>query len=127
MRPVPRWPSRRFSTRSRVPAPLRPRGAELVLSRFQPVRRDFAFVLDSKVPSARLTRAIAGVDKAVIRGVEVFDLYVGPGIADGMKSIAVSVTLQPAKASMTEGEIEALSEKIVAAVNRQTGGTLRAE
>ena len=109
---------------SRGSSPARP---ELRLSRFQQVRRDFAFVLESAVPAAALLSAVRGVDRNLVRDVEIFDLYEGPGVADGMKSIAVSVAFQPGSASMTESEIETLCGRIVAAVARQTGGTLRAE
>ena len=109
---------------SRGRSPARP---ELRLSRFQQVRRDFAFVLESAVPAAALSSAVRGVDRNLIRDVEIFDLYEGPGVAEGMKSLAVSVTFQPGNASMTESEIETLCGKIVAAVARQTAGTLRAE
>ena len=109
---------------SRGSSPARP---ELRLSRFQQVRRDFAFVLESAVRATALLSAVRGVDRNIIRDVEIFDLYEGPGVADGMKSIAVSVTFQPGSASMTESEIETLCGKIVGAVARQTGGTLRAE
>ena len=54
-----------------------------------------------------------------------FDVYAGPGIPEGSKSLAVAVTLQPATATLTEAEIEAVSQKIVAAVTKATGGTLR--
>jgi phenylalanyl-tRNA synthetase beta chain len=50
----------------------------LSLSAFQAVRRDFAFVVDSDVPAATLVRAAQGADKALISGVNVFDLFEGP-------------------------------------------------
>ena len=58
---------------------------------------------------------------------EVFDRYTGSGIADGKVSLAVAVTFQPEEASLTESEIESLSGRIVEAVRKRTGGTLRAQ
>jgi phenylalanyl-tRNA synthetase beta chain len=98
----------------------------LELSQFQPVERDFAFVVDGKVKSADLVRAAQTVDRKLITGVNVFDVYEGKGIEPGKKSIAIAVTIQPREKTMTDAEIEALATKIVAEVTKRTGGTLRA-
>jgi phenylalanyl-tRNA synthetase beta chain len=97
----------------------------LELSSFQPVERDFAFVVDRKVKAADVVRAAASVDRKLIAGVTVFDVYEGPGIEPGKKSIAIAVTLQPRDKTMTDAEIEALAAKIVAEVDKRTGGVLR--
>ena len=97
----------------------------LELSPFQPVERDFAFVVDRKVKAADVVRAAASVDRKLIAGVTVFDVYEGPGIEPGKKSIAIAVTLQPRDKTMTDAEIEALAAKIVAEVGKRTGGVLR--
>jgi phenylalanyl-tRNA synthetase beta chain len=98
----------------------------LELSPFQPVERDFAFVVERNVKSTDVVRAAAGVDRKLITGVSVFDVYEGTGIAPGKKSIAIAVTLQPRERTMTDAEIEALAAKIVAEVGKRTGGALRA-
>ena len=98
----------------------------LELSPFQPVERDFAFVVERSVKAADLVRAALGVDRKLIANVSVFDLYEGKGIAPGKKSIAIAVTLQPRDKTMTDAEIEALAQKIVAEVGKRTGGVLRA-
>ena len=108
----------------RTRSPARP---GLRLSRFQPVRRDFAFLVDPDVPASRVLRAITGTARTLIQDVEVFDRYTGSGIADGKVSLAVAVTFQPEEASLTESEIESLSGRIVEAVRKRTGGTLRAQ
>ena len=98
----------------------------LELSAFQPVERDFAFIVDRAVKAADLVRAAQNVDKKLITGVAVFDVYEGKGIDPGKKSIAIAVTIQPREKTMTDQEIEALAGKIVAEVTKRTGGTLRA-
>ena len=100
--------------------------AALDLSAFQPVERDFAFVVERNVKAADLVRAAAGVDRKLITGVTVFDVYEGTGIAPGKKSIAIAVTIQPRERTMTDAEIEALAAKIVAEVGKRAGGVLRA-
>ncbi len=54
-----------------------------------------------------------------------FDVYEGAGIEPGKKSIAIAVTMQPREKTMTDEEIEAVAEKIVAEVGKRTGGVLR--
>ncbi len=97
----------------------------LELSAFQPVERDFAFIVERNVKAADIVRAAIAVDRKLIAGVNVFDLYEGAGIEPGKKSIAIAVTLQPRDKTMTDAEIEALAAKIVAEVGKRTGGTLR--
>lgn len=97
----------------------------LQASPFQPVERDFAFVVDESVPAEKLIRAAKGADKALVSNVGLFDLYAGPNLGAGRKSLAITVTLQPTERTLTEAEIEAVSQKIVAAVVKATGGSLR--
>jgi phenylalanyl-tRNA synthetase beta chain len=96
------------------------------LSAFQPVSRDFAFIVDRAVKTGDIVRAAQGVDKKLITGVNVFDVYEGKGIDDGKKSIAIAVTLQPREKTLTDQEIDAVAAKIVAEVTKKTGGSLRA-
>ncbi|WP_315723168.1 MULTISPECIES: phenylalanine--tRNA ligase subunit beta [unclassified Bradyrhizobium] len=97
----------------------------LELSAFQPVSRDFAFIVDRKVKAGDIVRAAQGVDKKLITDVTVFDVYEGKGIDDGKKSVAIAVTLQPRDKTMTDEEIDAVAAKITADVAKKTGGTLR--
>ncbi len=97
----------------------------LELSAFQPVDRDFAFVIETKVKAGDIVRAAQNVDKKLIAGVTVFDVYEGTGIEPGKKSVAIAVTIQPRDKTMTDAEIDALGQKIVAEVSKRTGGVLR--
>jgi len=98
----------------------------LELSAFQPVSRDFAFIVDRSVRAGDMVRAAQGADKQLITEVTVFDVYEGKGIEPSKKSIALAVTMQPRDKTMTDEEIDAVAAKIVAEVTRKTGGTLRA-
>ena len=73
-----------------------------------------------------VVRAAQSADRKLVTGVSVFDVYEGQGIEPGKKSIAIAVTIQPRDKTMTDAEIEALAAKIVAEVNKRTGGLLRA-
>jgi phenylalanyl-tRNA synthetase beta chain len=112
----------------KIPEPkARPTRARPLLdvSPFQPVERDFAFVVDSSVKAADIVRTAQNADKKLISNVVVFDVYEGKGIDPGKKSIAIAVTIQPREKTMTDAEIEALAGKIVAEVTKRTGGVLR--
>jgi phenylalanyl-tRNA synthetase beta chain len=94
----------------------------LVISDLMAVTRDFAFVVDDAVEAEKLVKAAKSADRVLISDVAVFDLYKLEG---GKTSLAIEVTLQPKDKTLTEAEIEAVSTKIVQAVSKATGGTLR--
>jgi phenylalanyl-tRNA synthetase beta chain len=111
-----------------VPLPKKKSGTARPLLRlpmFQPIQRDFAFVVDASVEAEKLVRAAKGADKTLISDVSVFDVYQGQGIEPGRKSLAITVTIQPTAKPLTEPEIDAIGARIVAAVAKATGGTLR--
>ena len=97
----------------------------LELSAFQPVERDFAFIVDRKIKAGDIVRTAQAADRKLITNVSVFDVYEGKGIDPDKKSVAIAVTIQPREKTMTDVEIEALAGKIVAEVVKRTGGTLR--
>jgi phenylalanyl-tRNA synthetase beta chain len=98
---------------------------KLTLSDFQPVSRDFAFVVPRDVAAGEVLRAAQNAERNLIAGIELFDIYEGKGVEDGKKSLAIAVTLQPKDKTLTDQEIEAVSAKIVEAVTKRTGAVLR--
>ncbi len=113
----------------RIPAPRARQGKArplLSLSAFQPVERDFAFVVAESVAADSLLRAARGVDKKLVADVRLFDVYRGKGLEAGTKSLAITVVLQPTEETLTDAAIEAFSSRLVAAVEKATGGKLRA-
>jgi phenylalanyl-tRNA synthetase beta chain len=99
--------------------------AALELSPLMPLRRDFAFLVAADTPAGDLVRPILGADKALIAEARIFDVYAGTGVPDGMKSVAVEVVVQPREKTLTDGEIEGLSTRIVAAAEKAVGAKLR--
>jgi phenylalanyl-tRNA synthetase beta chain len=97
----------------------------LKLSPFQPVERDFAFVVPHDLAAETLLRAARGVDKKLIAEVRLFDVYTGAGLPEGTKSLAITVVLQPEEATLTDAMLEGFTKKLVAAVEKATGGSLR--
>ena len=112
----------------RVSKPKRKSGparAKFAPSSFQPVERDFAFLLDANVAVDDMIRAVRGADKVLIAAVNLFDVYAGEKVETGKKSVAISVRLEPADSTLTDSEIESVSKNIVAAVEKAVGGQLR--
>jgi len=97
----------------------------LDVSDFQAVSRDFAFVVDASVEADKLLRAAKGAEKKLIAAVSVFDIFEGSALGENKKSLAIEVTLQPETKTLTDEEIDAVSAKIIANVEKATGGVLR--
>ncbi len=94
-------------------------------SPFQPVERDFAFIVPADLPAETLLRAARSVDKKLIVEVRLFDVYRGKGIADGEKSLAITVRLQPTDATLTDAQIDNFAKRLITTVEKATGGKLR--
>jgi phenylalanyl-tRNA synthetase beta chain len=90
----------------------------------QAVKRDFAFLVPVETAADALLRAVRGADRQTIASVSLFDVFTGPGVPEGQKSLALEVTLQPGERSFAEEELKAISERIVAAAAK-AGGRLR--
>ncbi len=97
----------------------------LHMASLQPVVRDLAFVVDEDTEAASVLRAARGAEKTLISDVALFDVYRGPELGAGRKSLALEVTLQPREATLTDAEIEAAAGRIIAAVSKATGAILR--
>jgi len=97
----------------------------LHISVFQPIERDFAFVVDRELPAETLLRAVRGVDRKLVSEIRLFDLYEGAGLPEGKKSLAVTVVLQPQERTLTDAEIEDFSKRLITQVEKATGGQLR--
>ncbi len=104
-----------------VAEPKRRRKAAPDLPAFQPVRRDFAFLVDRAVTADAVLRAARGAERNLIAGVSLFDVYEGDKLPEGKKSLAIEVVFQPRERTLTDAEIEAACAKVVAAVAKATG------
>ena len=96
----------------------------LKASPYQPVERDFAFVTDTTVSAETVLKAVRNAERDLVTNIGLFDVYEGPNVGEGKKSVAITVTLQSKDATLTDDQIEAVAKKIVAAVEK-VGGQLR--
>ena len=108
-----------------IPEPKRRKRSAPDLPAFQPVRRDFAFLVDAGVPAENLVRAARGAERTLITDVALFDRFAGERLPEGKVSLAIEVTFQPRERTLTEAEIEAAGRRVAEAVAKQTGGVLR--
>tara|TARA_Y100000590_G_scaffold33460_1_gene36669 strand:- start:2099 stop:4501 length:2403 start_codon:yes stop_codon:yes gene_type:complete len=99
--------------------------SQFVVSDYQKVVRDFAFVIDDKYSSGEIVNLVRNIDKGLIKRVRIFDVYQGETIGNGKKSIAFNVTLEPKDRTLDEKDIEQISKKIISTVQQRTGATLR--
>jgi phenylalanyl-tRNA synthetase beta chain len=90
----------------------------------QAVKRDFAFLVAERTAADALLRAVRGADRQAIAQVRLFDVFTGPGVPEGQKSLALEVILQPDDKSFTDEELKAISDRIVAAAGK-AGARLR--
>ena len=98
---------------------------QFIVSDYQKVVRDFAFVIDEKYSSGEIINLVKKIDKKLIKDVKIFDVYHGDNIAVGKKSIAFNVTLEPKDKTLSDNDIEEVSKKIISTVQETTGATLR--
>ena len=96
-----------------------------VVSKFQAVDRDFAFIVDNSVSVSQLIKEVKKCDSLLITNINIFDVYEGDNIEQGKKSIAFSVKLQSMEKTLDEKTIEEISQKIISVVQSHVGGTLR--
>jgi phenylalanyl-tRNA synthetase beta chain len=97
----------------------------LIMNQYQAVRRDFAFLVDDNVEAASMIGAAKKGGGSTLSNVSIFDVYQGKGMEDGKKSIAMAVEWQPTDGTLTDKQIEELSQSITSAVIKATSASLR--
>ena len=104
---------------------IREKKSQFIVSDYQKVIRDFAFVIEEKFSSGEIISLVQNIDKELIRDVKIFDIYQGENIEKGKKSIAFNVTFEPKDKTLSEKDIEKISKKIISTVQSTTGAILR--
>ena len=99
--------------------------SQYIVSDYQKVVRDFAFVIDEKYSSGEIINLVKKIDKELIKSVKIFDVYQGDNIPSGNKSIAFNVTLEPKDKTLSDSDIEEVSKKIISTVQETTDAKLR--
>ena len=79
----------------------------------------------TSVSAQQILHSARSVDQNLITNAGVFDVYEGISLGAEKKSIAIWLTIQPTKHTLTDEQIEVVAEKVIASVEKQTGGILR--
>jgi len=95
------------------------------VSKFPPVIRDLAVVVDESVPAQALQQAMLGSRPAVVQDLWLFDLYRGKGVESGKKSLAFRVVMQDTSKTLTDAEAEAAMAQLLQLITRSVGAKLR--
>ena len=90
-----------------------------------PVRRDLALLIDRSVSMAQVEATVRQAGGKLLRSVELFDVYEGDKLPEGKKSYAIALTLRDDEKTLTDKQIEAVMEKVVAALGKRLGAELR--
>ena len=96
-----------------------------VPSRFPPVVRDVALLVDAALPAQALLDTIEAVKPPIVQEVRVFDLYQGKSLPNGRKSLAFRVVMQDTERTLTDAEADAVRDALVAVLAREHSATLR--
>ncbi len=100
--------------------PLKRGGKQSVLSEFQPITRDFAFIVDSDMPAEKLTSVAQSTDSR-ITNVVVFDAF---DLPDGNKSIAFTITIEP-RENMSDTDLQSLQTSVINSVENKCNAKIR--
>jgi phenylalanyl-tRNA synthetase beta chain len=95
------------------------------LSEFPPARRDLALTVPVALPAADLLASVRSSGPAILREVSIFDVYEGAQAGEGRKSVALRLAFQAPDRTLTDEEVDAAIEKIVAAGDRDLGASVR--
>lgn len=95
------------------------------LSKFPSVRRDMALLVEDSVSAVAIVEAIKSANEPKIRDIQLFDIYCGPGVADGFKSVALSLILQDYTQTLTDIEIDAIFSTVLEILASKLNAKLR--
>ncbi|MDC1096291.1 phenylalanine--tRNA ligase subunit beta [Pelagibacteraceae bacterium] len=99
--------------------------ANYKVSDFQKSERDFAFVIDKSFKIGLLEKLIKAVDENIIQKVSTFDIYEGENIPKDKKSVAINVVLQALDKTLSEKDLDQVSQNIIETVKEKTSATIR--
>jgi phenylalanyl-tRNA synthetase beta chain len=101
------------------------RSAYQEISRFPQVRRDLAIVVDESVTLSTIAERVTLSASSLLRELRVFDLYRGPGLEEGRKSIALGLIFQDISRTLTVADVERLMSSVVADLREKLNARIR--
>jgi phenylalanyl-tRNA synthetase beta chain len=95
------------------------------ISRFPQVRRDLAVVVDENVTLSTLAERVSLAASSLLRDLRVFDVYRGPGLEQGRKSVALGLIFQDISRTLTDDDVERLMASVVADLRENLDARIR--
>jgi phenylalanyl-tRNA synthetase beta chain len=95
------------------------------VSKFPSIRRDISFVVDDKITADELIATVAASAPDLISSVRIFDIYKGPGIEAGLKSVALGLILQETSRTLTDDDADAAMTAAVRKLEKKFAAELR--
>ena len=95
------------------------------VSRYPAIRRDIAIIVDEKIPAAELAQVAAAAAPKLIQRVTIFDVYQGPGIEAGLKSVALGLILQETSRTLTDDDADSAMDAAVRKLHQKFAAVLR--
>ena len=95
------------------------------ISRYPQVRRDLAVVIDEAVTLSTLTERVTLVTSSLLRSLRIFDVYRGPGLEEGRKSVALGLIFQDISRTLTEQDVERLMASVVTDLRENLNARIR--
>jgi phenylalanyl-tRNA synthetase beta chain len=97
----------------------------MTVSKFPAIRRDIAVIVDDKISADELVNAVAATSPKLIQSVRIFDIYRGPGIEAGRKSVAMGLILQETSRTLTDDDADSVMAAAVKKLKNQFAAVLR--
>ena len=95
------------------------------ISRFPQVRRDLAVVIDEEVTLSSLAERVTLTASSLLRDLRVFDVYRGPGLEPGRKSVALGLIFQDISRTLTDDDVERLMASVVTDLRENLDARIR--
>lgn len=95
------------------------------VSKFPTIRRDIAVLVDAEISATDLSTAIRGTAPEMVRSVRIFDVYQGPGIEAGLKSVALGLILQETSRTLTDVDADAVMADVLRKLQQDFAAVLR--
>jgi phenylalanyl-tRNA synthetase beta chain len=96
------------------------------VSKFPPVIRDLAIVVDQKVELQTLLDGLKGQISGLVQDIQLFDVYVGKGVPENKKSLAFRIVMQDTQRTLQDSEVDAAMQQLVSCFEQAFGAQLRA-
>ncbi len=96
------------------------------VSKFPPVIRDLAIVVDQSVALQTLLDGLKGQISGLIQDIQLFDVYVGKGVPENKKSLAFRIVMQDTQRTLQDSEVDAAMQQLVSCFEQAFGAQLRA-